>query len=42
MNNHIQVNTDVGDPVAIGDEIVEVLNAWQIMNGTVPIDVSAA
>lgn len=42
VNNNIQVNTGVGDPVAIGDEIVEVLNAWQIMNGTVPIDVSAA
>jgi TP901 family phage tail tape measure protein len=42
VNNNIQVNTGVGDPVAIGDEIVEVLNAWQIMNGSIPLDMSAA
>ena len=39
---NINVNTGVGDPVAIGDEVVEVLTAWQRANGTIPVDTSAA
>ena len=39
---NINVTTGVGDPVAIGDEVVEVLTAWQRANGTIPVDASAA
>ena len=39
---NINVTTGVGDPVAIGDEVVEVLTAWQRANGTIPVDTSAA
>jgi TP901 family phage tail tape measure protein len=39
---NINVNTGVGDPVAIGDEVVEVLTAWQRANGQIPLDTSAA
>ena len=38
----VNITTGVGDPVAIGDEVVEVLTAWQRANGTIPIDTSAA
>jgi len=39
---NINVSTGVGDPVAIGDEVVEVLTAWQRANGNIPLDTSAA
>jgi hypothetical protein len=39
---NINVTTGVGDPVAIGDEVVEVLTAWQRANGQIPLDTSAA
>ena len=39
---NVNVTTGVGDPVAIGDEVVEVLTAWQRANGTIPVDTSAA
>jgi TP901 family phage tail tape measure protein len=39
---NINVSAGVGDPVAIGDGVVEVLTAWQRANGTIPIDTSAA
>ena len=39
---NINVSTGVGDPVAIGDEVVEVLTAWQRANGNIPLSTSAA
>ena len=41
--SHITVNitTGVGDPVAIGDEIVSALTAWERSNGSIPLTTSA-
>ena len=38
----INIHTGVGDPVAIGDEIVSALTAWERSNGTIPLTTSAA
>jgi hypothetical protein len=42
VTNIIQIETLLADPVEVGEKVVEALSAWQIMNGTVPIDMSAA
>ena len=42
MTNIIQIETHLADPVEVGDKVVEALSAWQIMNGTIPVDMSAA